>query len=117
MTNAFRWSFGGNRLQIRAEAQLLLDVETVLGTIAPIGFKDSRTLQSLATKQDLLIGLLDDEHNRLHVWLHPLENKPRRIFPSSHTHAAGEFVSLPIYYKSHTENRSQYLPPCSEQLG
>ncbi|MCJ1350789.1 MAG: phosphatidylinositol-4- kinase [Icmadophila ericetorum] len=86
-----RWSFGGNKVQVKAEAQLLLDVEAVLGTISPIGVNDLRTLQSLAAKQDLLVGLLDDEHMRLHVWLNPLENNPRRMFPFSHSHAAGEF--------------------------
>ena len=71
----------------------MADVEVALGTVASIGSRATRVLQSLATKHDLLIRLLDDEHMRLHVWLTPLENEPRRLFSSSHSHGSIAEVS------------------------
>ena len=81
----FRWSFGSNRLQVKAETRLLSDVEIALRAISPIGSKATKTLQSLAPKHDLLLRLLDDEHMRLHVWLTPLDQEPRRLFSLNQT--------------------------------
>ncbi|KAL9121330.1 MAG: hypothetical protein Q9187_002118 [Circinaria calcarea] len=61
------WSFGGNRLQIKAEVRLLVDIELALVAVASIGSNATRSLQSLTTKHDLLVRLLDDEHMRLHA--------------------------------------------------
>ena len=79
-----RWSFGGNRLQIKAEVQLLADVEAALRAVSVLFAKTTGKLQSLAVKQDLLQMLLDDEQTRLEVWLYPLDHERRRIFPSGH---------------------------------
>ena len=94
VANSYRWSFGGNRLQLKAEARLMADVEVALGTVASVGSKATRVLQSLATRHDLLIRLLDDEHMRLHVWLTPLDHEPRRLFSSSHSHSSIAEVSI-----------------------
>lgn len=67
-----RWSFGGNRIQIKAECQLLIDVETLLESVSDIGSLTTASLQSLVLKQDLLMRLLAHEHSRLQVWLYPL---------------------------------------------
>ena len=80
-----RWSFGGNRLQIKAEVQLLGDVEAALRAVSVLFAKTSGKLQSLAVKHDLLQLLLDDEQTRLIVWLYPLDHERRRIFSSSHS--------------------------------
>ena len=79
-----RWSFGGNRLQIKAEVQLLADVEAALRAVSVLFAKTSGKLQSLAVKHDLLQLLLDDEQTRLIVWLYPLDHERRRIFSSGH---------------------------------
>ena len=79
-----RWSFGGNRLQIKAEVQLLADVEAALRAVSVLFAKTNGKLQSLAAKQELLQLLLDDEQTRLVVWLYPLDHERRRIFSSGH---------------------------------
>ena len=68
-----RWSFGGNRLQVKAEAHLLQDVSNLLASMSVIG-GNSRTL---ILRQDLLLLLLENEQYRLATWLYPLEHSRR----------------------------------------
>ncbi|MCJ1464699.1 phosphatidylinositol-4- kinase [Pseudocyphellaria aurata] len=77
-----RWSFGGNRLQIKAEARLMTDVETALRAVTPIGHQNFGTLHSLGSKQELLLLLLDNEKFRLEVWLYPLDHERKHLFTS-----------------------------------
>jgi hypothetical protein len=72
-----RWTFGGNRLQTKAECQIIVDLEAALKSVAPIGSRAAKTLHTLTPKQDLLLSLLEDELSRLQVWLHPCENDSR----------------------------------------
>lgn len=67
-----RWSFGGNRLQLKAEARLLGDVVLALRNVAITGTKSTAMLQWLQSKEDLLHILLESEQARLTVWLYPL---------------------------------------------
>lgn len=67
-----RWSFGGNKLQIKAEVQLMSDVISALQTITSMGTRTVSPMQSLQAKQDLLFHLLQNEITRLNVWLSPL---------------------------------------------
>ena len=78
--NIARWSFGGNRLQIKAEVGLMADVEVVLKIVEHVALKPLGILQSLAPKQELLSLLLKDEQIRLMVWLFPLDHDKRRLF-------------------------------------
>ncbi|MCJ1389774.1 phosphatidylinositol-4- kinase [Xylographa bjoerkii] len=78
-----RWSFGGNRLQIKAEVQLMTDVETALNAVVTIGSVTTKTLQSLSIKQELLVRLLENEHTHLQVWLFPTDYEKQRIFQLS----------------------------------
>ena len=80
-----RWSFGGNRLQIKAEVRLMADVGSALRIVSSLFAKNMGTLQSLATKQDLLSMLVEDEHMRLIVWLYPLDQEKRHLFSSGHS--------------------------------
>jgi len=80
-----RWSFGGNRLQIKAEVRLLSDVEAALRAVSPVSAKAVGGLQSLAVKQDLLHMLLEDEQTRLVVWLYPLDHERRNVFSSGNS--------------------------------
>ena len=83
VTHVFdRWSFGGNRLQIKAERQLLADVDATLQATSSIGANTIGILQSLSSKQELLLLLLEDEQMRLLVWLYPLDYEKRHVFSS-----------------------------------
>ena len=75
-----RWSYGGNRLQVKAEVRLLSDVVAALRAVSSVFAKASGCLQSLASKQDLLQILLEDEQTRLIVWLFPLDHDRRHVF-------------------------------------
>ncbi|KAI9841455.1 MAG: phosphatidylinositol-4- kinase [Sclerophora amabilis] len=78
-----RWSFGGNRLQIKAETHLLADVVAALQTVASIGSEAGYNLNPLQAKQDLLLMLLENEQTRLMVWLFPLDHDRRQYFSST----------------------------------
>jgi phosphatidylinositol 4-kinase A len=67
-----RWSFGGNRLQLKAEMRLMADVAASLLNVRHIGFKSAGPLTSLLAKEELLTVLLENEQTRLAVWLNPL---------------------------------------------
>ncbi|MCJ1471877.1 phosphatidylinositol-4- kinase [Lambiella insularis] len=76
----FQWSFGGNKLQLKAEVQLITDVEKALNAVAHIGSSSTKTLQSLNLRQEVLVRLIESEHTRLQVWLFPTEHEKRRLF-------------------------------------
>jgi phosphatidylinositol 4-kinase len=87
------WSFGGNRLQIKAEVRLMADVEAALNAVTSIGSSSTKTLLALETKQDLLIRLLEHEHTRLQVWLFPTDQAKRRLFS---LHRSEKHMQAPI---------------------
>ncbi|KAL2783900.1 hypothetical protein BJX66DRAFT_317608 [Aspergillus keveii] len=68
-----RWSFGGNRLQLKAEDKILSDVIAALAKVPHVGCNTRWPYTSLQAKQDLLQVLLENERSRLKVWLFPLE--------------------------------------------
>jgi phosphatidylinositol 4-kinase len=71
-----QWSFGGNRLQLKAETRLLADVSTALRNVAMTVQKPTPLIKSLQAKEALLQVLIESEQIRLAVWLYPL-NEPR----------------------------------------
>jgi hypothetical protein len=94
-TDNLRWSFGGNRLQIKAEVTVMTDVQLnleVLGKTASV--VDSASKQVKA-KQELLSLLIASEQTRLSVWLHPLENGKKHTFLSGHGKGGLPDVSFP----------------------
>ena len=84
-----RWSFGGNRLQIKAEVHLLADVERALHDVSHVGSTASMAAQRLRLKQELLLILLDNEQIRLNVWLSPLDHE-RRVFGGAQSKVPSE---------------------------
>ncbi|KAI9370011.1 hypothetical protein BJX61DRAFT_517181 [Aspergillus egyptiacus] len=68
-----RWSFGGNRLQLKAENRIMGDVIAALAKVSDVGCSTRWPYTSLQAKQDLLQVLLENERSRLRVWLFPLE--------------------------------------------
>ncbi|KAI9890041.1 MAG: phosphatidylinositol-4- kinase [Vezdaea aestivalis] len=74
------WSFGGNRLQVKAEIHLISDVEASIRSCASIIPKVAFIQRSLQAKRDLLLLLLSSEKTRLLIWLFPLSHDLRRHF-------------------------------------
>ena len=68
-----RWSFGGNRLQLKAEDKILRDVSAALVDVAAIASQTHGPYKSLQAKQELLQIFIENERSRLKVWLYPLE--------------------------------------------
>lgn len=89
-----RWSFGGNRLQIKAEIRLMADVDAALLAVSYIGSKAEGDFQPLTAKQELLHTLLENEQMRLLVWLYPLDHGARHVVPSRHSGRTPQEVSL-----------------------
>lgn len=82
-TFAPRWSFGGNRLQLKAEVRLLTDVSVALRNVAMTEQKPTPLLKSLQAKESLLQTLIESEQWRLTVWLYPLHD-PRETYGAGH---------------------------------
>ncbi|KAM0721899.1 hypothetical protein Q7P37_002824 [Cladosporium fusiforme] len=80
------WSYGSNKLQLRAEVKLLSDVSNALQRLASIGSKSSGALKSLQSKQELLQHLMAHESQRLSVWINPLASDARAIAGSGPHH-------------------------------
>jgi phosphatidylinositol 4-kinase len=79
-----RWSFGGNRLQIKTEDKVLDDVAAALETVSGVARHTLGPYKSLQAKQDLLHVLLENERSRLRVWLYPLDqDRKHYISPAS----------------------------------
>jgi phosphatidylinositol 4-kinase A len=82
VNDSFRWSFGGNRLQIKAETHVLSDIQVYLRMVTNIGAGTEGSLKSLQGKQDLFSLLLANEQTRLMVWLFPLDYEKKHHFIS-----------------------------------
>lgn len=65
------WSFGGNRLQMKAEIQIMKEVLIMLQSVRSPVFGASATRKDPQQKLNLLEALLANEINRLNVWLAP----------------------------------------------
>ena len=72
-----RWTFGGNRLQLKAEVRLLVDISASFKYVAIEGPRTTFALRSLQAKEDLLDILIKNEYARLSVWLFPLHEAQR----------------------------------------
>ena len=94
-----RWSFGGNRLQIKAETRLKADVKLALHANAQVASSHNNKLQALGVREELLHILLESEQMRLVVWLYPLDHERRHIF-SSHSGRAWPDVSIIMTHPS-----------------
>lgn len=66
------WSFGGNRLQLKAETRLMADVSAALDNVKMYGDKPTPLMKSLQAKDLLLTTLIESEQQRLAVWLYPV---------------------------------------------
>lgn len=89
-----RWSFGGNRLSVKAEIRLIADVSAALRELETVGSSSTGALKSLASKQDLLLSLLANEQMRLEVWLSPLDHERKHLFSSANASKLSHEVSI-----------------------
>jgi phosphatidylinositol 4-kinase len=99
-TFAPRWSFGGNRLQLKAEARLLSDVSAALRNVTMPGQKPNALPRTLQSKETLLLVLLESEQTRLLVWLYPLNGgreSPQSAKPPSEVSlASSKLIELKL---------------------
>lgn len=102
---AIRWSFGGNRLSLKAEIRLIADVSAALRELESIGLDSIGALNSLASKHNLLLSLLDNEQTRLEVWLYPLDHEKKHVFPSSNNNK----ILLEVSISNHCDSYIQRL--------
>jgi phosphatidylinositol 4-kinase len=112
--NPPRWSYGGNRLQIKAEKHLLDDVQVALAKVDRIGHDSTGSLKSLSQKVALLQILLSNEVTRLTVWLFPLDNERKHhLRPGHHHHASiSDPTLLQAVRTAWTENPSLAIQFC-----
>ncbi|PNS17735.1 hypothetical protein CAC42_3130 [Sphaceloma murrayae] len=69
-----RWSFGGNKLQVKAEIKLLADALAAIDSMAGLASGSHGGRKSLRDRHELLVTLLRSEIYRLGVWLTPLDS-------------------------------------------
>lgn len=118
---ALRWfkqppafSFGGNRLQMKAEVTIMNDV---LSAIQGPNASVTSNRKSLQQKQELLDFLLQSEINRLSVWLFPLgsslgdrpvqdPNVVTRLLKTAWTEDAGLAIQLVTRFSSYETIRN-----------
>jgi phosphatidylinositol 4-kinase len=112
--NPPRWSYGGNRLQIKAEKHLLDDVQFALTKVERIGRETTGSRKSLQQKVSLLQVLLSDENTRLTVWLFPLDaERKHHLRPGNHHHPTiSDPVLLQAVKTAWAENPSLAVQIC-----
>ncbi|KAF2405314.1 phosphatidylinositol 4-kinase-like protein STT4 [Trichodelitschia bisporula] len=102
-----QWTYGGNRLQVKAETHLLADIQLVLDKVRGIGYDTHGSRKSLQPKHDLLSLLLANEQTRLLVWLFPLDYERKHHFTSgNHSKAPLEPVLAAALKTAWVENPS-----------
>jgi phosphatidylinositol 4-kinase len=92
----YRWSIGGNRVQIKAETHILSDIQSYLEVLDKSGISPEGPLKSSKAKQELLSVLISNEQTRLMVWLFPLDYNKKHHFTSGQHSKALTDVSAVI---------------------
>ena len=80
--NEPRFSFGGNRIQVKAQTHLMADVSSAFYAVRNFSPENTPEAQVRRNRQDLLLHLLESEQTRLLVWLFPLDHAKRQYFAS-----------------------------------
>ncbi len=88
-----RWSYGSNRLQLKAEVKVLGEVSALLNTLSATEGRSIQSLPHLQLKADLLEKLLGHEINRLVVWISPLGDASPGVSAGSNIKDS-DFVAL-----------------------
>ncbi|KAF2863553.1 phosphatidylinositol-4-kinase [Piedraia hortae CBS 480.64] len=85
------WSFGSNKLQMKAEIRVMENVVSSLQSLGELGSRYEKHLPSLQSKQELLVHLLQHEIGRMTVWVYPLGTTSGGLSPLA---ADVSFISL-----------------------
>jgi phosphatidylinositol 4-kinase len=101
-----RYSYGGNRLRIKAEIHLMSDILKALRLVEKIGDKATVSKRSLRSKQELLILLLENEQERLSVWLYPMDHQKRHHLLAHHTRTNLEPIFASVFKTAWAEDPS-----------
>ncbi|KAL2263846.1 hypothetical protein VTK26DRAFT_4755 [Humicola hyalothermophila] len=102
-----RWSFGSNILQLKTEIRLIEDVMAGLGETASIASQAPGTTRSLASREKLLVLLLESELSRLHVWVRPIDSsRPHSSFHHGGKENLFEAAIQPLVRTAWAENPS-----------
>ncbi|EPS43151.1 hypothetical protein H072_2952 [Dactylellina haptotyla CBS 200.50] len=72
-----RWSYGGSRMQLKAESAIMKEVAQAVQSLTAVG---NANVKGLELKQELLLLLLENEQARVTTWISPLE-APRKQQP------------------------------------
>ncbi len=64
-------------MQVKAETQVLRDVEVALQNVSYIASTSTQSRKTLQQRQELLFLLLENERSRLLVWLYPVDHEDR----------------------------------------
>jgi phosphatidylinositol 4-kinase A len=73
-----RYSFGSNMLQVKTELGLLVDVIAAMKLVTPISSHTlGHNIRAMQFREQLLMLLLENEHDRLAVWKDPLSLTPK----------------------------------------
>jgi phosphatidylinositol 4-kinase len=76
-----KYSYGSNRLQMRAEKKLLNDVSALVESVSQTGAAPAKALPPLRQKTALLLQLISHEIGRLTVWIAPLAQESKSVAP------------------------------------
>lgn len=93
-SGAPKWSFGSNNLQLKTEIRLLSDVMAAVKAVSFISAHQVNTLRSLQSKEQLLLLLLENEQQRLAVWVYPLNEPPKASGAATHAKGTLEVSAL-----------------------
>lgn len=105
-TFAPRWSFGGNRLQLKAETRLLNDVVLAFRSVTMVGPKPTAILKLVQAKEELFHILIESEQTRLNVWLDPLRSGRDIQVPTPVRGVFNEATLLPLVRTAWNESPS-----------
>ncbi|EON96933.1 putative phosphatidylinositol 4-kinase protein [Phaeoacremonium minimum UCRPA7] len=93
-SGAPKWSFGSNNLQLKTEIRLLSDVIAAVKAVSYISAHQVNTLRSLQSKEQLLLLLLENEQQRLTVWVYPLTEPSKIAGTAAHPKGGLEFPRI-----------------------
>jgi phosphatidylinositol 4-kinase len=94
---------------MKAEDNVLNDVDLALKSVSNIGSTALGALKPLKSKQDLVHILLDNERGRLKVWLFPLDHERKSYISGFGGGRSLYEVSPAIKYKLQSAN---FSPGC-----
>lgn len=108
-TQRAQWPFGGNKLKLTADVELISKIALILRNMYISNSKNSPPL--LSAKRDLLLFFLHDELAKMTAWLDPLQNGPNFRDGLGRKIAPGSQVTV-----SHVNNAWQINPVLAVQL-